>query len=633
MRRDSSLRAGQLGVAWRIAPVVLFLSYVVFASALAVRQHDSFHTHAFDMAYFDNVVWNTSQGRPFVNDLPDKPEIFLADHFSPALIAVALLYRLWSDPRMLLIAQALALALSVVPCYLLVRERHPRLAVFTLLALYLNPALLGVALSEFHEIALAAPLMAFALWLLARRTTDDGPRTADVARLRHSPSVFALLLAALVVKEELAIVVAAVGVYMLVVKPHAVRAGMLLIVVAVAWLVFVWGILPSMLPDAISHWQDRYGDIAPTPTQGIVRLLTDPLLLVSRYLSAPKIIAVARVLLPLAFLPVLAPSLFAVALPVFAYLLLSDKQSVSQLQAWYVAPLLPILFVATSMAIASAPRQLARAMTVALLLLGGLSYWLWSVGPFAREFAPMRFDVSARRACAQRVLALVPPNASISAQDNLLPHLAHRRALNVFPSLGEPTAEYVVLDGRVDLSDGHNNWTPFRPLEVPHALNQFLARPDYILIGDACDYKLLRYTDEPVIAHMRDQLFSQTIHLLGYEIADADAEGAYQPTERAWGARALRVTLWWKAGTPLVTNYTVFVHALAANGTLVGQHDSPPANGFMPTTQWEVGEIVKDIHYLASEANVSRIEVGLYDARSGERLKLEDGSDALRVTP
>src|SRR5205085_4003431 len=108
-----------------VSALLLCLGYAIFVASLAIRQHDSFHTHAFDMGYFDNVVWNTSQGRLFANDLPDKPHNFLGDHFSPAVLALAPLYWVWSDARMLLTVQAVMLALSVAPAYWLVRQRSP----------------------------------------------------------------------------------------------------------------------------------------------------------------------------------------------------------------------------------------------------------------------------------------------------------------------------------------------------------------------------------------------------------------------------------------------------------------------------------------------------------------------------
>ncbi|MEP7200786.1 MAG: DUF2079 domain-containing protein, partial [Chloroflexota bacterium] len=359
----------------------------------------------------------------------------------------------------------------------------------------------------------------------------------------------------------------------------------------------------------------------------------DPAFLIARYASPQKFAAVARVLWPLAFLPLHAPSLTALALPVVAYLLLSNKASVSQLQFWYVTPILPILFVATAAAIGNAPPRRAQWLTLALFVASVLGYLWLGAGPFAANDEPARFAVTERTECGQRLLALVPPDASLSAQDNLMPHLAQRHNVWVFPSMGEPLAEFVALDTRYEFAGGYSNWPTVRPLEVPAVVNRFLSQPAYDLVGDGCDYKILRHSDAPTIPRARAQLFGQQIAMLGYEVAVADERGIYHSGLGTWDmGRSLRVIVWWQSVGHMLQDYTVFVHALDATGRVVGQHDSPPANGFRPTSQWNDGETVRDIHYFTLDGDATQIEVGLYDARTGRRLLLGDGGDAVNVT-
>jgi 4-amino-4-deoxy-L-arabinose transferase-like glycosyltransferase len=56
----------------------------------------------------------------------------------------------------------------------------------------------------------------------------------------------------------------------------------------------------------------------------------------------------------------------------------------------------------------------------------------------------------------------------------------------------------------------------------------------------------------------------------------------------------LAVTLVWQAQTPLVQDYTAFVHLLNEAGELVAQVDRPPAG--YPTSSWRVGELVQDVY-------------------------------------
>lgn len=87
----------------------------------------------------------------------------------------------------------------------------------------------------------------------------------------------------------------------------------------------------------------------------------------------------------------------------------------------------------------------------------------------------------------------------------------------------------------------------------------------------------------------------------------------------------LEVTLVWQAG-PAATakSYTVFVQLLDAQGRLIAQSDALPAAGARPTSGWRSGEYIVDPHRLrfnaAARPGPARLIVGLYDARSGERL-------------
>lgn len=85
----------------------------------------------------------------------------------------------------------------------------------------------------------------------------------------------------------------------------------------------------------------------------------------------------------------------------------------------------------------------------------------------------------------------------------------------------------------------------------------------------------------------------------------------------------LRVRLVWEAGERLPVDYTAFVHVLR-DGTMLGQHDGPPAAGALPCTIWRPGDQVVDLHEVALSApynpETDRVIVGLYDPATVTRL-------------
>lgn len=104
---------------------------------------------------------------------------------------------------------------------------------------------------------------------------------------------------------------------------------------------------------------------------------------------------------------------------------------------------------------------------------------------------------------------------------------------------------------------------------------------------------------------------------------------SYQARLVPWGDRSiLQVALLWQADEKVDMPYTVFVHALDGTGNKIGQGDSEPAGGLSPTTSWKPGDTVVDRHGVLLPAvfqrEGARLDLGLYDLKTGARLQLLD---------
>jgi hypothetical protein len=82
------------------------------------------------------------------------------------------------------------------------------------------------------------------------------------------------------------------------------------------------------------------------------------------------------------------------------------------------------------------------------------------------------------------------------------------------------------------------------------------------------------------------------------------------------------VTLVWQAAQPQEANYTVFVHAVDEDGTILAQADVLPAR---PIPGWAAGEFITQMVPLNVPPGAAALRIGLYDAATGERLPLRDG--------
>ncbi len=93
----------------------------------------------------------------------------------------------------------------------------------------------------------------------------------------------------------------------------------------------------------------------------------------------------------------------------------------------------------------------------------------------------------------------------------------------------------------------------------------------------------------------------------------------------------VRLVLYWQALATTSTSYKVFAHLVDAQGATRAQRDQIPGDGVYPTTSWVAGEYLIDEYNIPLPADVTgmdlQIEIGMYDAATGARLPVFDGSN------
>ena len=114
---------------------------------------------------------------------------------------------------------------------------------------------------------------------------------------------------------------------------------------------------------------------------------------------------------------------------------------------------------------------------------------------------------------------------------------------------------------------------------------------------------------------------------LGAEMGDLASLLGYTAPEKL-SAGSWPVTLAWRVVGETERSYAVTLQLLDANGRLVAQHDSPPADGAAPTSSWLAGEVVVDARVFALPALAPgryTLIAALYDPITGERLPVRQG--------
>ena len=94
---------------------------------------------------------------------------------------------------------------------------------------------------------------------------------------------------------------------------------------------------------------------------------------------------------------------------------------------------------------------------------------------------------------------------------------------------------------------------------------------------------------------------------------------------------SFKITGFWKSIDKININYTVFVHFLDEKNKVTFQQDHEPEYVVYPTSQWNIGEIIKEEYNInvptVKEGNY-KIKIGLYDKKTGERLYLVNGKNS-----
>ncbi len=333
--RDQRL---QSYLAWT-ALVVAMLAYLVWMSYETVLRYDTFKATAFDLGNMDQAIWNTLHGRlfQFTNQGADwyGPPTRLGFHVEPILLPVSLLYLFHADPRILLVFQTLVLALGALPVFLLTRRTIPEwplLAPVMVVAYLLAPALLGLNLFDFHPLALATPLLLYAVLALEQK--------------RYSWFLVACILAS-ACKEEVPLVVACLGI-LVIWKYKLPRLGLVLILGGSLWSLIAFKVvMPHFDPGAQSNnfWY-RYEDLGSSPGVAIVNLLLHPWLIFTLLLTLNRLYYLASLFRSTGFLALLAPEWLIPAIPNLAVNLFSFDALLNSGVYHYNASIIPFVIIA-----------------------------------------------------------------------------------------------------------------------------------------------------------------------------------------------------------------------------------------------------------------------------------------------
>src|SRR2546426_1632662 len=416
----------------RVVPLALALVAATAYAAISIDRHDHFASNAFDLGVQDQTVWGYSRLQIIPNTVEMIPNL-LGHHFHPILMAIAPLYWIWDDARVLLVVQAALLAVAGVPIFWWARERLGLLAAIAVEAAYLVFwGVLSGVIYDFHHIAFAVPAIAFCLYgVLTNRN-----------RL-----FWAMLLVGLVTRENIALTFAAIGVYIAVVQ-HRWRLGAAVVAVCVAWFAtLIEVVMPAIAGAPYGHW--TYEALGSGPASALLHLVRHPISSLELLVDNPiKRKLWGGILGAWLLLPLISP-ISIVAIPTLLERLWSSNPALWSASFHYSLVIAPVLAFAAIDGLAQVQQRLplprwrgAVGVGASLAVLApGLILRFAVVRPLDEVGTYISTEqVSDIESCLQSI----PTDASVSASNKLLPHLSHRREIYLLTMKSD--ADYIAID-------------------------------------------------------------------------------------------------------------------------------------------------------------------------------------------
>ncbi|MFQ5521187.1 MAG: DUF2079 domain-containing protein [Candidatus Methylomirabilia bacterium] len=417
-------------------------AYTATFAFITVTSHYALDT-GFDLGYYVQLLWNLVEGHGPQVSLPEMHA--WGDHFSPILYLFVPLFILFPSAVYLLITQSMALALGAPVVFTLARRwlGDDRQA-FALAGLYLlNPSVHGINLKDFHPQALAVPL------LLAAIAAFESRR----------PFWFMLsVLLTLGTREDAGLAILGLGLWLGLARRRWLW-GLWVGALGLAWVFFTTGWLIPFFREGPYPHLGRFAHLGGSLGEILLALLQQPLAPLAALATGDRFVYVLALLAPVGFLPLLKPLDLLPPHPTLVVNLLSSDPLLVHHRWQYVAYIVPFLFTAAITGLgrlrerSAEPRRgrLAalnprNALGLALLLSLALTSRTLNYFPVAR------WALADWQRAVHRLMAQVPPGVGVSTHIYLIPHLALRSKVFIFP-IGLEQSAYVLLYPRAPHSD------------------------------------------------------------------------------------------------------------------------------------------------------------------------------------
>jgi uncharacterized membrane protein len=311
------------------SPVIsMIVSAIAIFWICSSLRHLLFQSTGYDLGIYDQVIYLISQGKPAVSSILGFHH--LGNHGAWAVYPLGLLYKIYPSVYLLLLVQAIVLALGIWPTWSLARlaglSERLSLAIAAIYILY--PVVFNINLFDFHPEVMALPALLAAVL---------------AARLQKTFGFCLAILWVLGCKAVLSLTIVALGFWLLIFEKRRI-CGAIALGLGMAWFITVTQVIIPNFSGREVEGVWRYTYLGDSVLEILVNLILKPDLVLGRLISLSTLDYLYQLFFPVIWWlsPRYLTSLIP-ALPTIAINSLSDVPFQRSLAYQYSIPVLPFL--------------------------------------------------------------------------------------------------------------------------------------------------------------------------------------------------------------------------------------------------------------------------------------------------
>lgn len=403
--------------------VFCFSAAGVIVSVNQYWQYDDFY---YDFGIFDRAIWEVSRFQaPIIDHLVVAGKWIFADHFSPSLFLLSPFFWIFPQHETLLVLQALIVGLSALVLYRLavfvLQDRFIALSIVTAYGLFIG--LQNAIITDFHEITVMTLPLMLCFYALAKK---------------KSWLYWLSLIITLGCKENMFLIGIGISIVMFFLQPSWRKYAVITFILSI-----VYGGVAILY--VIPYFSGGIYQYAPGSLT--FSSITQHLLDIDM-----KRRTAWYTLLSFGFLPLFSPAFWFLILQDFITRFVPEWPTRWGLGLHYSAPLAVILSVATIYSYRLFYRLkrplILHILAVVLLINAIILYRFILHGPLALAYNPAFYKHSQDFGFLNNMVAVVPDNASVMAQNNIVSHFTHQTSWILLSTYEKDKPDYIVIDNR-----------------------------------------------------------------------------------------------------------------------------------------------------------------------------------------